>query len=184
MRRKNNSRLVLAQSTQLGRQWQEEDIKAEMANARNCPFYEKKPKRQDSLLTWGHAKLGFKHTGAFWRGKNGTARFTSHTLRTICFPTSLVPSETVKKKCRLDRSVKWTSPLERHVATSLAGYCSRRAAARCCCSAFWRAGKRTEQHENLLLLSFSLFTECADEAKLFFLSTTQTKKLGAAYHQI
>ena len=90
----------------------------------------------------------------------------------------------VGKKSRLDRSVKWTSPLERHVATSLAGYCSRRAAARCCCSAFWRAGKQTEQHENLLLLSFSLFTECADEAKLFFLSTTQTKKLGAAYHQI
>ena len=96
-------------------------------------------------------------------------------MRTIRFPTSLVPSETVKKKCRLDRSVKWTSPLERHVATSLAGYCSRRAAARCCCSAFWRAGKRPEQHENLLLLSFSLFTECADEAKLFFLSTTKQK---------
>ena len=108
------------------------------------------------------------------------ARFVSR--RRLTRP--LVRSETVKKKCRLDRSVKWTSPLERHVATSLAGYCSRRAAARCCCSAFWRAGKRTEQHENLLLLSFSLFTECADEAKLFFLSTTQTKKLGAAYHQI
>ena len=44
MRRKRNT--GLAQSAQLGRQWKEEDIKAEMTNARNCnPFWEKKPKR-------------------------------------------------------------------------------------------------------------------------------------------
>ena len=140
MRRKRNT--GLAQSAQLGRQWKEEDIKAEMTNARNFnPFWERRKQRDKThWLKWGHAKLDCKHTGScffFRQGKLTQRDWASHFARDP-FPGVACPVRLrEREKCRLDRSAKWTRLLEGLGRTATSAAC-------CCCSASWRAGERTE----------------------------------------
>ena len=71
------------------------DIKADMANARNCnQFWGKRegPKRQDSLPTRGHAQLGFEHMArvVLFFSSEGTVEFKtaigSDWRHTLCDP--------------------------------------------------------------------------------------------------